>query len=84
MRPLKTITLAGLLLSLAAFGTGCNRTTAGVAGGVAVGAGGAGAAYEYQNRKALEEIEEEFADGEIDREEYLKRKREIEKRSVIY
>ena len=53
-------------------------------GGAAVGAGGTGAAYEYQNKKALEDLEEDFERGRIGREEYLERKREIEKRSVIY
>lgn len=53
-------------------------------GGAAVGAGGASAAYEYQNKQALEDLEEDFEHGRIDREEYLARKREIEKRSVVY
>ncbi|HKJ24970.1 MAG TPA: hypothetical protein VKB65_09130 [Myxococcota bacterium] len=53
-------------------------------GGAAVGAGGAGAAYEYQNHEALEELEDDFRDGRISREEYLDRKHEIERRSAIY
>lgn len=70
--------LAGALL-------GCDgRTAAGVAGGAAIGAGGAGAAYEYQNRKALEELEEDLAEGRISEREYLERKKEIEDRSIVY
>jgi uncharacterized membrane protein len=53
-------------------------------GGTAVGAAGTGAAYEYQHKRALERLEERFARGEIDRDEYLRRKREIEKGSLVY
>lgn len=61
--------------------TGCSRS---FLGGAAVGAGGAGAAYEYSNKQALNDLEDDFEDGEIDREEYLRRKEEIEDRSVVY
>lgn len=53
-------------------------------GGAAVGAAGTGTAYEVQNRKALDELDDDFEEGRIDRDEYLRRKREIEKRSAIY
>lgn len=81
MRHLMTIAFGA---ALAVATTGCNSTAGNLGAGAAIGAGGAGAAYEYQNRKALEELEEDFEDGKIDREEYLERKREIEKRSVVY
>lgn len=50
-------------------------------GGAAVGAGATGAAYEARSRH---ELDSDFSAGRIDREEYLARKREIEKRSVLY
>ncbi|SET35106.1 hypothetical protein SAMN05216326_12214 [Nitrosomonas marina] len=49
-----------------------------------VGAGAAGGAYEYQNKRQLDELEREFSDGIISREEYLKRKKQINEGSVIY
>ena len=42
-----------------------------------------GAAYERENRKALDQLEREFKRGEISKEEYLKRKKEIEERSAV-
>ncbi|HKL48620.1 MAG TPA: hypothetical protein VJ882_03100 [Desulfuromonadales bacterium] len=70
----------GLILTMALF-AGCSRE---FVGGAAVGAGGAGAAYEYQNKEALEQLEEDFEEGRIDKEEYLRRKKEIEEQSVVY
>lgn len=60
---------------------GCDRK---FVGGAAVGAAGAGAAYEYQNREAIKQLDEDLAAGRISREEYDRRKAEIEKRSVVY
>lgn len=65
----------------AALSLGCSRE---FVGGAAVGAGGAGAAYEYQNKSALDELEEDFESGQISKEEYLRRKKEIEERSLVY
>jgi uncharacterized membrane protein len=70
----------GLVLTVA-FTAGCSRS---FYGGAAVGAGGAGAAYEYQNKKALDELEDELKAGQIDQDEYLRRKKEIESRSLVY
>jgi hypothetical protein len=53
-------------------------------GGAAAGAAGAGAAYEIQNREALEDLEEDYRDEKISKEEYERRKKEIEERSVVY
>jgi len=53
-------------------------------GGAAVGAAGTSTAYEVQNRKALDDLDKDFSEGRIDREQYLRRKREIEKHSVVY
>lgn len=52
-------------------------------GGAAVGAGAAGAAYEYQNKMALESLEDDWKAGRISKDEYLRRKKEIEKRSLV-
>jgi len=70
----------GLVLAVA-FSAGCSRE---FVGGAAVGAGGAGAAYEYQNKKALDNLEADFKAGRIDKNEYLRRKKEIEEHSLVY
>ena len=63
------------------FVIGCSR---GAIGGAAVGAGAAGAAYEYQNKKALKSLEKDWKTGQISKDEYLRRKKEVEKRSLVY
>lgn len=52
-------------------------------GGTAAGAAAAGGAYELQNKRALEELEDDLKAGRIDREEYERRKDEIEDRSIL-
>lgn len=61
--------------------SGCSRGA--VAGAAAAGAV-AGGAYEYSNKKALEDLREDYEAGKISKDEYQRRKREIEKRSVVY
>lgn len=56
----------------------------GAVGGAAIGAGAAGAVYEYSNKERLENLRHEYESGEISRDEYLRRKQEIEERSLIY
>jgi hypothetical protein len=71
--------LAGTLV---AFGlAGCSRDA--MLGGAAVGAA-AGGAYEYNNKKSLEDLRDDYEDGKIDKDEYQRRKREIEDRSLVY
>ncbi|HZD54975.1 MAG TPA: hypothetical protein VE080_01850 [Candidatus Aquicultoraceae bacterium] len=70
----------GLILAVAAT-AGCSRE---LVGGAAIGAGGAGAVYEYSNKKALDNLAEDYQSGKISRDEYLRRKKEIENRSLIY
>jgi hypothetical protein len=65
--------LIGVALSGCAFGAGA-----------AAGAGAAGAGYEYQNKQALDELDDDYAEGKISREEYLRRKREIDDKSIVY
>jgi osmotically-inducible protein OsmY len=60
---------------------GCSRQTL---GGAAVGAAGAGAAYEYQAKRQMDRLEEDYEAGKITQEEYEARKREIERGSIIY
>ena len=74
LRGLVTAALAALVL------TGCSPW---FWGGAAVGAVGAGAAYERENRQELDRLERAFKRGEISKQEYLERKKEIEDRSVV-
>jgi hypothetical protein len=49
-----------------------------------VGAGATGGAYEYQSKQQLDKLEEDFKTGNINHNEYLKRKKQIEEGSIIY
>jgi hypothetical protein len=73
------ITVVAIILATGA--GGCSRE---FVGGAGVGAGGAGAAYEYQNKQALDELEDDFKSGKITKEEYLRRKKEIQEKSLVY
>jgi hypothetical protein len=53
-------------------------------GGAATGALGAGAAYEYQSKRQMDRLEDDFKAGRISREEYEDRKRQIERGSILY
>ncbi|MHB1141613.1 MAG: SHOCT domain-containing protein [Sulfuricaulis sp.] len=59
--------------------TGCSSK----AGNIAIGAGAAGAAYEYQNKRAMDELNRDYQAGTVSKEEYERRKNEIEKRSIV-
>jgi hypothetical protein len=67
------------VLMLIMFITGC-----GFWGGAAVGAAGAGAAYEYSAKQQLDRLEKDYKAGNITKEEYESRKRQIEEGSIIY
>lgn len=43
-----------------------------------------GAAYEYQNKRQMDMLEEDFRTGRINKEEYLKSKDQNSKGSIIY
>lgn len=73
-----TVALFAAILMIAA--TGCDRR---VVGGAAVGTVGAGAAYEYQGKRAMDSLEQEYRAGQISQEEYERRKREIESRYLL-
>jgi uncharacterized membrane protein len=53
-------------------------------GGAAVGVGAAGAAYEYQNKRTMDALKEDLEAGRISEDEYNRRKKEVEGRSVVY
>lgn len=72
--------MAIMIIPLLLFSS-CSR---GVVGGAALGAGAAGAVYEYSNKKALEDLKEDYRAGRISAKEYERRKKEIEDRSVVY
>jgi hypothetical protein len=69
------------LLLLGSLTAGCSRN---LVGGAVLGGAGVGAAYEYQNKRQMDRLEEDFKAGRIDREEYLKRKEQISQGSIIY
>jgi len=78
---MKTTWLAIVLATTLVCSTGCSRS---FVGGAAVGAGGAGAAYEYQNKQAIEKLDADLKAGRINQDEYLRRKKEIQDRSLVY
>jgi uncharacterized membrane protein len=53
-------------------------------GGALVGGAAVGGAYEYQNKRALDALEDEYRQGLITGAEYERRKAEISRRSLIY
>jgi hypothetical protein len=55
-----------------------------ILGRAAVGAGGTGAAYEYQDYRQMQQLEEDYKNRKISREEYEDRKKQIEKGSLFY
>lgn len=72
--------LATFLLILSFAGALAACSTREVATGAAVG----GAAYEYSNKRAMDELKKDWDSGQISRDEYERRKKEIEKRSLVY
>ncbi len=53
-------------------------------GGAAVGALGTGAAYEYNAKRQMDKLEEDYKNERISRKEYESRKKQIEAGSIIY
>jgi outer membrane murein-binding lipoprotein Lpp len=74
---LAAIVLSSLLL----FGCSSNLGSAGLgaAGGAAAGAAG----YEYNAHRQLQQLEEDYKAGRIDRKEYEARKEQIQKGSIL-
>ena len=69
--------LMTLLIGTVAIGACTTREVAGTAAGGAAG-------YEYSNKKAMDELEDDYRAGRIDKDEYESRKQGIEERSVVY
>lgn len=70
-----------VLLTAALVGLGPSAcSTREIIGGAAVG----GAAYEYSNKRAMDELRDDYKSGRISNEEYDRRKKEIEGRSLVY
>ena len=53
-------------------------------GGAAVGGLATGAGYEINNHSQMEKLEADYRNERISRHEYLERKAQIEKGSIIY
>lgn len=73
-----TISLFGVAAVVAI--AGCSSK----AGNVAVGAGAAGAAYEYSNKRSMDKLDQDVKDGRISRDEYDRRRKEVEDKSAVY
>lgn len=56
----------------------------GCSGKHVVGGAVVGGAYEYQNKKAVRSLDRDFESGRISRDEYERRREEIDRRSLIY
>lgn len=69
-----TLSLAILLAQ-----TGCQFL-----GGAAVGAAGTGAGYEIQAKRQMDQLEEDYENEKISKQEYEARKAQIEKGSIFY
>jgi hypothetical protein len=67
-----------IALVVASSMTACS--TRELATGAVVGAG----AYEYSNKRAMDDLDQDYRAGRITREEYERRKDQIESRSVVY
>jgi hypothetical protein len=75
---MKTLMLLWVLLTGLAL-SGCEFVA-----GTLVGAGAAGGGYEYQAYRQMQQLEEDYRNRRISREEYEDRKRQIEKGSILY
>jgi hypothetical protein len=70
-----------LLISILTFGCSSNLGSAGLGavGGAAAGAAG----YEYNAHRQMQQLEEAYRSGRIDRQEYEARKNQIEQGSIL-
>lgn len=53
-------------------------------GGAAVGSLATGAGYEYNSKRQMDRLEDDYRSERISRREYERRKSQIEKGSIIY
>jgi hypothetical protein len=75
---MKNIMLALVLL------IGVSQSGCAFLGGAAVGALGTSGAYEINAHSKMEQVESDYKNEKISRAEYLNRKSQIEKGSIIY
>jgi hypothetical protein len=75
---MKKLILVALLM------TGLTQAGCEFLAGTLVGAGAAGGGYEYQAYRQMQQLEEDYKNRRISREEYEDRKKQIEKGSIIY
>jgi hypothetical protein len=75
---MKKLIVVGLLI------TGLTQSGCEFLAGTLVGAGAAGGGYEYQAYRQMQQLEEDYKNRRISREEYEDRKKQIEKGSIIY
>jgi hypothetical protein len=71
--------MVGLVMLAALSQAGCQFI-----GGAAAGAGATGAAYEYNAYRQMQQLEEDYKNEKISREQYEERKKQIEAGSIIY
>lgn len=79
---MKRVLLAVMLLfSIGMVGCGSHAGSAGLGalGGAAAGVGG----YEYSAHRQMQELEEDYREGRIDRKEYEIRRDQIRKGSIL-
>jgi cytochrome c-type biogenesis protein CcmH/NrfG len=74
------INMAALMLAISALAACTNSFY----GGAAAGAGAAGVTYEVYNKRQLDQLERDYERGDISAEEYERRRREVEDRSLVY
>lgn len=80
-RHLGTVAVIAVALVGTSLSTACTQShmTGGLIGGAAVGG-----AYEYHNKRAIDRLKRQRANGSISAHEYRRRRHEIEDRSLIY
>ena len=74
-------TIYALLITGALVQAGCSPE---FWGGAAVGALGAGGGYEYNSKRQMDRLEDDYRAGRMSREEYQDRKKQVERGSLIY
>jgi uncharacterized membrane protein len=72
----KILPLVALLGAVTALGACSTREVAGTAAGGAAG-------YEYSNKRAMDQLNEDYKAGRINKDEYERQKKEIQDRSLI-
>lgn len=72
-----SIALLAAAVALASLGACSTRE-------ILTGTAAGGAAYEYSNKRAMDDLKDDYDSGRITREEYERRKRDIEGRSLVY